>query len=557
LSVLQQTERLPAQLELAVQTVGSGQLPPAVHDALRARGILVGPDVPHKPAGRIAFAAAGGPAPEAAAAQLPGRRILVLHSDPEHASLVTWALAARGADVRIFEASPDALDAAATFDADVVLVDEHDLFAGSWERVCALWQHAVLRWTPCLLSPANLLRDGGPAQLDDLCRAVHELAAPRDGCTEQAARARAFELPIESLGPLRTLRALLRSRADLQLEFVTSRLTVDVDVTEERILGASVRVLDGAASAIEGLDALALLLDEAAGTVRVEPLCRDPLANIMTDVDSVLRELSAPEAPIAAAGSGVRPLGGPADELDEDTRIQSEGSVIALLRRERARLGAPDERAAQPAPSLRVEEPAEEPTTAAGERFHDARFIASIVVVCAAAWLVALGGAALWRQLAARSEAPPRSASTAPHLARPLAAAVQPPASRTPEPLLEAAQPAADAEPLPATALATSSGERDPEVARLVKRGNELRRKKRLSRARAAYEGALDLAPDETSALAGLVRTAIAQDDLATAMISALRLVELAPQTTAYRLLLRRVEKLNARRSAESLQRAD
>jgi hypothetical protein len=549
LSATQQPVNEFTDAPLSVGSVIRGELPQHVLDGLRQHGIelRIGAAEDCPPA-RIAFA---GPARDQATnGDLHGRRILVLHSNPEQASLLTWALSARGADTSAYTDSTSLLADASSLDADVVLVDEGDLLAASWEHVCALWRHLRLRWTPCLVAPPNLLEHGDAAELDGLCAGVQALAADRDQCVAAAREPRGVELPLAALGPARTLRALLEAQRALAVELVTPRLTVEVDLAEGLILGARGRFADGASIELLGARALAALLEETRGTVRVQGARAEPLSNVMASLDKALAGGALDSATTSEdsvlllltnpSSSGIRPVSirnAPQqpevseEDLGDPTRKLSDLSVLALMKAQQVvEPAAPESPLPQPggATAAREVPPGTRLLTAASS-------VARRLLVLTALALGAFCALLLWREFQPFRQASARKAA----VVRSGRAEV---AKRPAAPLAEVAPPAP--EPL-AVATIPSEGARDPSITRLVRRANDLRRRRQLSRARKVYERALALAPDEPSVLAGLARTAIEQDDLSTALACARKLVALQPDESNYRVLLERVEKRN------------
>jgi hypothetical protein len=557
LSAVQRPVNEITDAELMVHWIGRGELSHEVLRGLSERGVhVLRSATADCPPARIAYAE---PAPASEqTTDLRGRRILVLHSNPEQASLLTWALSARGADARFHPDLTTLLADAGSSDADAVLVDEQDLLSGSWDHVCALWRHLRLRWTPCVVAPPNLLQQGDAAELEGLCIALQALAVDHDRCAAEARDPSGAELPLSALGPARTLRTLLESKRALAVEFGTARLTVEVDVADGLILGARARFSDGASVEMLGVRALAALLEEIAGTVRIHAARQAPLANLMASLDDALRSggvsrtTSTEDSVLLLltnpSASGIRPAVGrdgtaqeafTEEELEDPTRKLSENSVIALMKEQEA-LGSAEPEVApeQPAPPRPVP-----PVTRRKDPFaRVAGGLARAVLTLAALGLVALCAATLWEEY--RPLQGPAAARV--HKSELHHAPAAPPpevsqAHAVPAPLLVATAPA---EP-----------PRDPAVTRLVRRANDMRRRHQRSRARSLYERALELAPDEPSALAGLARTALDQGDLATALNTARKLVALDPEESNYRVLLERAEKLEPRSASHRRER--
>ena len=275
-------------VDSAVLWLGAGAVPHGIAASLSARGVRLAESGPHPvPPGRLCVLDERGLRPKKDAKRdLRGRRIVVLHSDPEHANLLSWALSARGALTRTFD--PGALDATAAFDADVVLVDETEAFAACWEHLCAIWRHARLRWSPCVLLSWSQLERGSEAELDAVCLTVQRLCSEYDSHAALASKDEPLQLAFDQLGPARSLRAVLEQGSSRELRFATARVTIDVHVSDHMILGARGRFRDGSSIELRGARALACLIAEESGTMQVSPQLEDPLSNVMASFDEAL-----------------------------------------------------------------------------------------------------------------------------------------------------------------------------------------------------------------------------------------------------------------------------
>jgi hypothetical protein len=276
-------------LEQVVQWLGASEVPESIASGLQSRGVkLLGLVADPRPPARIAVVN-GLPKPTRMKSELTGRRLLVLHSDPEQAHLLGLVLSARGAACRVISAEGAIAEEIACFDPDAVLLDEHELFGGSWAGVCALWAHMRLRWTPILLLPWTLLEPSNLAGLEALYASVHALCEGYDVLVRRAAERRVFEHSLSSLGPARTLRALLQAGCALRVQVATQRLRVDVDLMDHLVLGARGGFADGASIELSGARALACLFGEDVGTVLVGPGDPNPLTNIRAPLESALQ----------------------------------------------------------------------------------------------------------------------------------------------------------------------------------------------------------------------------------------------------------------------------
>ena len=105
-----------AGMDASVLWLGAGDVPHAIATSLLTRGVRIAESGPHvSPPGRLTQVLPAQPRAKGTPPDLSGRRVLVLHSDAEHANLLSWAISARGALTRTFDAS--ALDAMAAFES--------------------------------------------------------------------------------------------------------------------------------------------------------------------------------------------------------------------------------------------------------------------------------------------------------------------------------------------------------------------------------------------------------------------------------------------------------
>jgi hypothetical protein len=277
-----------SRADASVLWLGADQVPSTIAAALLTRGVRIAEGEPHTgPLGRIALVDKAMPRRKAAKRpDLANRRILVLHSDAEQANLLSWALSARGALTRTFDGA--ALDATSAFDADVVLVDHAEFFAACWDDVCAMWRHPRLRWTPSVLLPWAQLEAANEADLDAVCLTVQRLCTEYDLHVTLARNQQPFQMPVDVLGPARTLRTVLEQRSARHVRLATPRVTIDVHVADRIVLGARGRFTDGSSIELSAARALACLVAEEAGMMQVFPQREAPLSNVLASFDDAL-----------------------------------------------------------------------------------------------------------------------------------------------------------------------------------------------------------------------------------------------------------------------------
>lgn len=228
---------------------------------------------------------------------LARRRIALLHSDPGQADALAQILRGQSAEVIVLGPDPERLDARASFDPDAVLVEESQFYGSCWKVVQSLWQQPRLRWTPLLLMPdARAEQEVRPSHdVQVLCHAVHNLCADWDEVATLAARGQELEASLSTLGPARTLRALLSVDRALLASFTTPSGRAQVELIQREVAGVRADLSDG--GTLLGATALAWLLAETRGTVHVKPLARVTMFNVMAALDVASPTVSASSQP--------------------------------------------------------------------------------------------------------------------------------------------------------------------------------------------------------------------------------------------------------------------
>ena len=274
--------------------------PPAHYVSfLRSRGLTLcepSNDRP-MPAARLTMIEAS-TSPAARPPSLAGRRLAVMHPDPGSADALAQALRAKGAEVAALSLNPESLHRVEALDPDVVIMEAADFTGSCWEIVRKLWQHPRLRFATVLLATPELMGSERVSALDvhDLSFAVHRLAEDYEGVRLAAQKGEPVTLSLATLGPARTLRALLESGSSLRARFVTSECDLEVDVAEKIIVGAQSQPALGQEPLL-GVHALALLMTQRSGSVQLRRVDHPAQTNVMAPLDTALhmaREVSPP-----------------------------------------------------------------------------------------------------------------------------------------------------------------------------------------------------------------------------------------------------------------------
>jgi len=295
------SEHLTNQAGQEVLWLAASEPPPPFVAFLRSRGLtLLGRDEKRPmPAARLMVVEAGN-SPATRAPSLSRRRLAVMHPDPGSADALAQALRAKGAEVAALSLNPESLHRVEALDPDVVIMEPTDFTGSCWEIVRALWQHPRLRFATLLLATPELMGSERVSALDvhDLSFAVHRLAEPYEQAVRAARSDEPHSLSLATLGPARTLRALLESGASLRARFVTADCTVEVDVAESIIVGAQSQPSHN--QELLGVHALAFLMTQHAGTVEVRPVDHPAQTNVMAPLDTALhmaREVAGAQRP--------------------------------------------------------------------------------------------------------------------------------------------------------------------------------------------------------------------------------------------------------------------
>jgi hypothetical protein len=292
--------------ESSVLWASTAEPPPGMASYLRSEGLAL----------RVREPQSSWPAPRllSMAAQLPsklrmlgfgGQRIAVLHSDPAQAATLADALRAHSAEVLVVGRAAG-LDRVVLFEPDCVLVDLADFYGSCWQVVHAFWQNARLRWVPVVLTPVAMAAGGQVAvrDLHLLGQTLRELAVHAEQLGVLAQKGEPFEIPLNTLGPARTLRALRATGLSLCVSFTTKRIRIEVDLADHEVVGVR-GGSHGRSDRALGSEALDWLYGREHGKVRVYP-CDEGVARISSvrELGSTrARSTSIPPPPVADASA--------------------------------------------------------------------------------------------------------------------------------------------------------------------------------------------------------------------------------------------------------------
>jgi len=244
---------------------------------------------------------------------LRGARVLLVHDDPSRADALAQELRARGSIVVVSGRSERGLIRGRELDPEVVLLDSGSVVGRGVDVVQLLARDLRLRWAAVLVVrwedvwPAGL---GVPRMSTIAARVAPHRAAEREIADRVVEEAR-FDLDVERIGPSRILRALAMAPHVLGVTALEDLGQVRVDLADGLVAGAT-------ADGLEGLPALAKLLEMSTGVLRIERRRAPSTANVFLPVEDALamagREsstgrLSSPPPSATAAGDVRAPDG--------------------------------------------------------------------------------------------------------------------------------------------------------------------------------------------------------------------------------------------------------
>jgi hypothetical protein len=237
-------------------------------------------------------------------------RLLLVDDDPERGRRVVRALRDQGAAAVRTTTDGRGLLEATPLDPEVVLAsaDAAAALDGSLGR--KLRAHPRLRWAGIVrLDDGRALPDPAtgsfPGQMAQLLRTL----VTADRRLERLARTRRqFAARVDSIGPIRTLRALARAEGSLRLTLSSPQALAELDLSDGLVAGATwIELVEGTPRELVGLTALAALLSLRSGLVFVERRARPELLDVMVPIEEAVASAIAPDEDDLASSPGERP----------------------------------------------------------------------------------------------------------------------------------------------------------------------------------------------------------------------------------------------------------
>ncbi|MBN1607152.1 MAG: tetratricopeptide repeat protein [Polyangiaceae bacterium] len=223
---------------------------------------------------------------------LTGMRVALADDDVARADVVAQDLRVRGATVLVTDLSPSQprFGRLRRLDPNVLIVGEEQLSGIGYGLVRRAHSDSRLRWTTLLVVQWEQVcpDPGQPFALDQLAARLVSMTGAEQQLRRRVLEGDNFDTRLEITGPARLLYALADSPTPLRVTVQTPRARVELDVSDNLIVGATASRIPSIDERLQGPAALAALLTLSGGRVRVMPVARPAAANIMAAVDMAL-----------------------------------------------------------------------------------------------------------------------------------------------------------------------------------------------------------------------------------------------------------------------------
>ena len=241
------------------------------------------------------------PANEGDLSILRGLRILLMDNDPGRADVLAQTLRDHGTLVAVARASVEGLQRARGLDPEVVILDATAIEGDGFEAVRAIRRGPRLRWASLLVVRWEELwpADEATPDLVQLAARIGKLTENDRDLRHRARSEDSFDTRLELTGPSRLLRNLARVPGTRHAAVRSREASVDVDLSDGLVVGATGMRLHGDDRELLAGEALAALLSLGSARVHVEKVGHPSIANLMTPVDEALDAAAREASPLA------------------------------------------------------------------------------------------------------------------------------------------------------------------------------------------------------------------------------------------------------------------
>jgi CheY-like chemotaxis protein len=233
---------------------------------------------------------------------IAGMRMIVADEDAGRADIVAQALRARGATVLVTNLSPSAtrLQRLRRLDPAVLLTGENHILGRGLTLVRAAREDCRLRWASLIvLRWEEVWPDESDAPaIEPLLGTLAALSDLEHGVEQRVTAGLSFDLRLESIGPVRLLRAVGGCAQPTRIRVDNPRIQAEVELCAGNVVAARAQPADGA-SQLSGLDALSALSVLHSGRVSVAPRATTETPRPLGSVDELLARMDGERPPVA------------------------------------------------------------------------------------------------------------------------------------------------------------------------------------------------------------------------------------------------------------------
>jgi len=264
-----------------------------------------------------------------------GVRVALADDDTGRADSVAQELRSRGVSVVVTDLSPTDLRFAKLrqVDPEILLIGEAQVKGQGYELLRRMRRDTRLRWSSLLVVRWEEIWSDAlsvPA-LDRLETALAALSEADRTLHDWAEAGESFDARLESTGPARCLRAIASSPKPIRVTVNNPRITVNVDISDGLVVGATADSRALPEQHWDGAVALSAFMVLSSGRIHIAPVNQPAQTNVMATIDVALNMADSEPSPISpsipsAATTSLRP---PPGELPISTSLRP-GARVSL-----------------------------------------------------------------------------------------------------------------------------------------------------------------------------------------------------------------------------------
>jgi hypothetical protein len=219
-------------------------------------------------------------------------RVLLIHDDSGSADALAQEIRARGGVVVVSGRSEHGVLRARELDPEIVVLDSGSVVGPALDIVQVMERDTRLRWASRVVVRWDDVWPAGAsmAHMDRLAERVLPIRNQEESVLDRSEAEAQFSVPLAPLGPCRLLRALATSSHVLEITTTNGDRRVLVDLADGLLAGASIFL--GDTPVLEGLEALAVWMDEEHGDVEIVRKRAPHAANVLLPVEVALATAS-------------------------------------------------------------------------------------------------------------------------------------------------------------------------------------------------------------------------------------------------------------------------